>query len=142
MGLLHQSETIHPKVLDSLCIKTIYNFTYRLSGNTEIAELLTEEVLLLHPGKNKDDILLLKQAWSSFKKYYGCLEFKEEDPVQQSLLALVPELRCPLILRDILGYSYGQIAIIIDKPEPDVAYLISMGRRGIIKANKAPNITG
>lgn len=66
MGLLHQSETIHPNALDSLCIKTIYNFTYRLSGNTEIAELLTEEVLLLHPGKNKDDInartiLILKE---------------------------------------------------------------------------------
>lgn len=131
MGLLQPSETIHPKVLDSLCIRTIYNFTYRLSGNTKIAEVLTEEVLLMHPDKNKDDILLLKQAWSNFRKYYGDLEFEGEDPVQQSLLALAPELRCTLILRDMLGYSYGQIAIIIDKPDPEITRLISLGRRGI-----------
>jgi len=134
VGLLQRSETIHPKVLDSLCIRTIYNFTYRLSGNSKVAEVLTEKVFLMHPGNHKDDVFLLKQAWGDFLKYYGCFEFKGEDPIQQSLLALAPELRCTLILRDILGYSYGQIAAILDKSEWEVARLISMGRRGITKS--------
>ena len=142
MSLLQQSETIHPKVLDSLCIRTLYNFTYRLSGDTKIAEVLTEEVFLMHACQHKNDIFLLKQAWSNFRKYYGDIEFKGECHVQQSLLALVPELRCTLILRDILGYANGQIAAIIDKPEPEVVRLISLGRRGIAKTNKIPDITG
>ncbi|MCR4443503.1 MAG: hypothetical protein NUV48_15325 [Peptococcaceae bacterium] len=140
MGLLQHSETIHPKVLDSLCIRTIYNFTYRLSGNTKVAEVLTEKVLLMHPGNHKDDGFLLKQAWGDFLKYYGCLEFKGEDPIQQSLLALAPELRCTLILRDILGYSYGQITHIMDKSEPEVARLISEGRREMRKRITGLNI--
>ncbi len=142
MGLLQHGETIHPKVLNSLYIRTIYNFTYRLSGNTKVAEVLTQKVLLLHAGNHKDDIFLLKQAWGNFIKYYGSLEFEGQDPIQQSLLTISPETRCTLILRDILGYSYGQIAVIIDKSESEVTHFISMGRRRITKANKPPNFTG
>lgn len=133
MALLRHNENINPEVLDSLCLRTIYNFTYRLSGNTKVAEVLTEKVFLMYPGNHKDDVFLLKQAWGNFLQYPGCLEFKGEDPIQRSLLALAPELRCTLILRDILGYSYGQIAPIMDKPELEVACLISEGRREMKK---------
>jgi len=134
VGFLQHRETIHPKVLDSLSIRTIYNFTYRLSGSTKVAEILTEKVLLTKPGNHNNDLFLLKQAWGDFLKYYGFLELKEEDPTQQSLLALSPESRCTLILHDILGYSYGQIAHIMDKSKLEVARLISMGRRGILNS--------
>ncbi|ATW25383.1 sigma factor-like helix-turn-helix DNA-binding protein [Candidatus Formimonas warabiya] len=133
MGLLQHGETIHP-VLDSLCIRTIYNFSYRLSGDRKVAEGVTEEVLLMHLAHQEDDVFLLKHAWEDFLKYDGCLESTGEDRVQQALLALDPELRCAVILRDVLGCSYQEISLILDKSETEVAHLISKGRRGLGKS--------
>lgn len=141
MVFLQHSETIHPKVLHSLCISTIYNFTYRLSGNTNVAEVLTENVLLRQSGSHKDDVFLLKQAWQEFIKYYRGVDFKGEEPVQQALLALPPELRCSVILRSILGYSYREISIILDKPECEIGVLISEGIQKISRQINVPNIT-
>ena len=120
-------------------LRIIYNFTYRLSGNAGIAEALTEKALLMRPTNHNDDVLLLKQAWEDFFKYYGCLDFpdsKEEDPTQQALLSLSSEIRCAVILRDILGFSYGQIGTVLNESASKTAHLISLGRREITKKTR------
>lgn len=123
-------------------LRIIYNFTYRLSGNAGIAETLTEKVLLMRPANHNDDVLLLKQAWEDFLKYYGCLDFKGEDQTtQQVLLSLSSEIRCAVILRDILGFSYGQIGTVLNKSASKVAHLISLGRQEITRSGKKPKIT-
>jgi len=127
--------------VDFLYIRTIYNFTYRLSGNIKVAEVLTGNVFLTHPGNHKDDVFLLKRTWDEFIKYYECVEFKGEEPAQQALLDLPPEMRCAVILRDIMDYSYPQIAAVLDKSEPEIAKLISEGRRRMIRRTKYQNIT-
>lgn len=129
--------------MDFSYIRTIYNFTYRLSGNIKVAEALTEKVLLTHPDSHKEDVFLLKRTWEEFIKYYGYVEFKGEEPAQQALLALPPELRCTVVLRDILNYPYPQIADVLGRAEPEIARLISEGRRGMVKKiTKNQNITG
>ena len=122
-------------------LRIIYNFTYRLSGNAGIAEALTENVLLMHPANHNDDVLLLKQAWEDFIKYYGYLDFKGEDPTQQALLSLSSEIRCAVILRDILGFSYGQIGTVLNESASKAAHLISLGRQEITRSGKKPKIT-
>jgi DNA-directed RNA polymerase specialized sigma24 family protein len=83
----------------------------------------------------------LKLAWEIFPKYYGCIDLKGEDLFQQALLSLPPELRCAVILRDIMGCSYQQIAVILDKSEAETAKLISMGRGQFVKLYKKPYIS-
>lgn len=123
-------------------MRIVYNFTYRLSGNAGVAEALTEKVLLMHPANHNDDVLLLKQVWEDFIKYYGYLDFKGEDPTQQALLSLSSEIRCAVILRDILGFSYGQIGTVLNESDSEVAHYISTGRQEIAKLFNKPNITG
>lgn len=137
-----RKDTIHPKVLHSLCIRTIYNFTYRLSGNREIAEILTEKVLLGHPHDCNNDVALLQRAWMEFVKYNWCPDNRGEEPIQQALLCLAPEPRCAIILHDILGYSYKEIAVVLNTQESGVARYIFTGRQEITKLVKKPNITG
>ncbi|MDD3851671.1 MAG: sigma factor-like helix-turn-helix DNA-binding protein [Firmicutes bacterium] len=117
----------------SLHIKTVYNFSYRLSGNAEVAGVLTEKTFLNHRPK-QDKLHLLKLAWEIFSKCYGCIDSKGEDPLQQALLSLPPELRCAVILRDIMGCSYHQIAVILGKSDFETAGLISKARAGLAKS--------
>lgn len=124
-------ELIHPEVPDGINIKTLYNFAFRLSGNLKIAEILTEKALLGGLNDGTDDALLLKEAWESFRQYYGHVNFQSDDPTQQALLNLSPELRCALILRDVLGYPYGRIAKILNADKSEAADLIKLGRREI-----------
>lgn len=126
-----QNELTHPIVFDGIKIKTLYNFAFRLSGNLKIAEILTEKVLLGGFKDGNDDAELLKEAWEEFRQYYGHINFQSQDPIQQALLSLAPELRCVLILRDVLGYSYGKIADILNADESEAAYLIKLGRQEI-----------
>lgn len=137
-----QHSNMDPKSLHSLCFGIIYNFTYRLSGNTEVAKILTEKVVLIHLDnqENDNDIVLLKHAWNNFLKNYGCMGFKGEDQIQQALLSLSPEPRCAVILRDVLGYSYGQIAAVLNKSDSEIGSLISLGRQKITKYSKKTNI--
>jgi hypothetical protein len=137
-----RKNTIHPKVLHSLCIRTIYNFTYRLSGDIEVAEVLTEKVLLGHPDDCNNDVKLLKHAWMEFVRYNWCKDCKGEEPVQRALLSLGHEQRCAVILHDILDFSYREIAVVLNTHESRVAYFISSGRQEITKSVKKPNITG
>ncbi len=123
-------------------LETVYNFTYRLSGDRDVAEILTEKVFLTQPAnRRRDDIVLLKQAWEDFLRYYGRFDFDGENMVQQSLLRLSPEIRCAVILRDILGYSYSQIAFVLDESELTVGRLISLARRDIKKRGIKQNIS-
>lgn len=131
-----RKDKIYPKILHSHYIRTIYNFTYRLSGNREVAGLLTKKVFLGHPDDCNDDVKLLKHAWIEFAKYNWCLDCKEEEPVQQSLLSLATEPRCAVIIHDILGYSYKEIAIVLDTQDSGVARFISIGRHEITKLFK------
>jgi len=124
-------DTTSSHVLPALQVKVIYNFTYRLSGNTEVAAILTEKVFLRHASNHNDAIMLLKQAWEDFLEYYGCHNFTTDDPVHQALLSLPPEPRGAIILRDVLGYSYEQIAAILNKSGLELGRLIASGRRGI-----------
>lgn len=126
--------------LNSLSLRIIYNFTYRLSGNPEVAEKLTEKVLLMHPANN-NCILLLKHAWEEFFQHYRHSELKGAEPIHQAFLALPPEQRCAVILRDILGYSYGQIGTVLNKSDSEAGNLISIGRQKITKSGKIPNIS-
>jgi DNA-directed RNA polymerase specialized sigma24 family protein len=52
-----------------------------------------------------------------------------KDPAQQGLLDLDPPSRCALILRDILGCSYQQVAAVLDKPETAADGLIAEARK-------------
>lgn len=117
----------------------VYNFIFRLSGNTKIAEVLTQQVILTNHQKNRGlklDLSLLKQAWEGFRRYYGSLEFRGDDPVSQAILSLTPEKRCAVVLRDILGYSYGEIASVMDESAAQTARLISRGRRELAEARR------
>lgn len=114
-------------------ILLIYNFTYRLSGNRDVAGILTEKVLLTLPANQHNNMILLKQAWEDFLIYYGSFDFKGEDVLQQAILSLLPEPRCAIILRDIFGYSYRQIAVILNKSDAAVGSIISLARREIAK---------
>jgi DNA-directed RNA polymerase specialized sigma24 family protein len=153
-----------------LPVKLIYNFIYRMSGNEEVAGDLTEHVLLMGSGQDKYlndhhqgppqdfyyynketghsadhtlDLLLLKQSWQGLKKYNGSwYSFQEHDPVQKLLLSLSPEVRCAVILRDMMSYSYGQIAMVLNKPEREIGRLISLGRQEITASTKKFKMTG
>ena len=116
-------------------MKILYNFTYRLSGNSKVAEVLTEKALLI-PEDNYNCPLLVTRAWEYFCQYYSSLDLQGQEPVQNYLLNLVPEERCAIILRDIMGYSYEQIALVLDKSLPEVNSLISSGRKQICKLKK------
>lgn len=116
-------------------MKKIYNFTYRLSGNPKVAELLTEKILLI-PMDNQNHIFLMKQVWKDFYQYYGHIDFQGQEPIQNCLLTLVPEERCAVILRDIMDCSYEQIALILDKTIPEINGLITRGRQQICRLNK------
>lgn len=119
-----------------LYLNAVYNFTYRLSGNAGVAELLTTKVFSKLPGGCQDELGILKMAWESFLKYYGSVEFRGKDRVQQALLYLPPEQRCALVLRDIQGYNYSQIAIVLNKPDSEVRKLVAAGRREFVRENK------
>jgi hypothetical protein len=122
-----QTNKAKPEDLNSLHIKTIYNFSYRLSGNEDTAGALTEKVFQNHRSE-QDKLHLLKLAWETFLKHHGCIDLKGEDLFQQALISLPPDLRCAVILRDIMGCSYRQIAVILGKSEPETAVLISRAR--------------
>ena len=118
-------------------LKIIYNFTYRLSGNTRVAEVLTEKVLLMQSANHHNgDVVLLKQAWNEFLKYDGSIDCKGENATQQTLLSLPPEMRCAIILRDVLGYSYRQIAAVLNISDLEVGKFIARGRQEITRTGK------
>lgn len=123
-----------------MLVKKIYNFSYRLSGSEKIAGVLTEHIFSNSRSKHQDNLALYKKAWEEFSKYYGYVDLKGEDAVQRVLLLLVPDLRCVVILRDIMGCSYDMIAAILDKPVSEVAKLVSDGRSQFIKLYKNSNI--
>jgi len=152
-----------------LPVNIIYNFIYRMSGNEEVAGDLTKQVLLTGSDQDKYlndhyqnppqdfscnketglraddtlDLLLLKQSWQGLKKYNGSWHsFRERDPVQKLLLSLSPEVRCAVILRDMMSYSYEQIAIVLNKPEREIGRLISLGRQEITASTKKFKMTG
>jgi hypothetical protein len=134
-GFLMNS-TQQKECINEAHLKLIYSFTYRLSGKKKIAEKLTEKVFLTNLDLRKDELSLLKQAWQYFYKDYEPYEVNREDAIQQSLLAMAPAVRCVLILRDILGYSYAEIATIIEQRESEVAHFIHLGRHQISRGLK------
>jgi hypothetical protein len=139
MALLHTNRT-NTKVIDPSYIKPVYNFTYRMSGSKKVAELLTEKAFVTHPVDRRNEIFFIKKAWKDFLKYYGCIDFIAEGPIQEVLVSLPPETRCAVILRDIMGYPYEQIVEILDISHSDVAGLISTGRQHIARRYKNAKI--
>lgn len=119
--------------IDSVDLKILYNFTYRLSGNSEVAQSLTEQVLLLYVHKPMDKVTLLKCAWEKFLHINKEFLPSKHDLKQNILSFIAPELRCAVILRDIFGYSYEQIGTVLNKPKQEVASFVSLGRQGIRK---------
>lgn len=116
--------------IDLTDVKVLYNFTYRLSGNGEIAQVLTEEVLLLKERKYLDKVNLLKCAWEKYLELNKS-QHLPQDRLQNALAVLIPEARCAVVLRDVLGYSYEQIGIVLNKSKQEVAAYISVGRQNI-----------
>lgn len=129
-------DTRQPQALPALQVKLIYNFTYRLSGSREVAAILTEKMFLRQASNHNSAVMLLKQAWEDFLKHYSRHNFTTDNPLHQALLSLAPEPRGAVILRDILGYSYGQIATILNKSDLEVGKLIATGRQGVRQAWK------
>ncbi|HHT62667.1 MAG: sigma factor-like helix-turn-helix DNA-binding protein [Bacillota bacterium] len=123
---------------NQLPINLIYNFIYRLSGNFEAARNLTGQVFLTayESIDNCNEIILLKQAWRFFAESDGCLNYKGNDYIQESLLSLPSEVRCAVVLRDVLGYSYRQIGDVLNKSEREIGHLISAGRQEISNYTK------
>lgn len=128
-----QNNKTKPEDLYSLHIKTVYNFSYRLSGNEDTAGVLTEKVFLNHRSE-QDKLHLLKLTWQTFSKYCGCPDPKGNDPFQQALLTLPPDIRCAVILRDIMGCSYHQISVVLDKSDFETADLISKARAELARS--------
>ena len=121
------------KTLGSINLKTLYNFTYRLSGDMEIAKSLTEKALLSCLDEPSDEVALLKWAWEKFLLTGNKALYPKQDGKENILSSLAPELRCAVILRDIIGYSYEQIGKVINKSKQEVATVISLGRQEIRK---------
>lgn len=135
---LAQKGSTNSDVWYSQELKTVYNFTYRLSGNREIAEVLTRKVFL-ESDRRKHEAHLLMMAWREFLQYYSFLDLQGESDIQKTLLALAPAKRSAVILRDMLGYPLEQIAFILKKTETEAVRLIAQGRQEI--TSKRPEIT-
>lgn len=114
--------------LDPACLSKIYNFAYRLSGNEKIAKNLTEQALFHYRTEQNNQVILLRQVWQKFLNFDQDRKFDEINNVQQALLSLPLECRSAVILRDILAYSYRDIALVLEISEREVSQLISAGR--------------
>jgi len=118
--------------IDDERICFVYKFAYRLSGNRKVAENLTNiSITAYYDQARDDDLLLLKVIWQEFMKYYGFLEFREGTGLQKVLLDLPTELRCGVILRDILKYDYSQIAEVLSTTPQEAQKIVAQGRRRI-----------
>lgn len=62
----------------------------------------------------------------------------DERQLQDALLRLPPEFRAPLVLRDIEGYPYEDIAQILDLPVGTVRSRIHRARIGLRQAMANP----
>ena len=51
-------------------------------------------------------------------------------------MSLPSEVRCAVVLRDVLGYSYRQIGDVLNKSEREIGHLISAGRQEISNYTK------
>lgn len=115
-------------------LNIIYTFAFRLSGNEKVAEKLTTNVFLEHyTSGDKEILLLLKNLWQDFRESYGFLPLQGEKPAQKILLALPPELRSVVILKDIFGYRYEQIAAVLDIIPQEVSRMLTQGRQEMRK---------
>jgi hypothetical protein len=139
MALLHTNRT-NTDVIDPSYIKPVYNFSYRMSGSRKVAEVLTEKAFVTHHGERRNEIFFIKKAWKDFQRYYGCIDFVAEGPIQEVLVSMPPETRCAVILRDIMGYPYEQIVEILDISHSDAAELISTARQHIARRYKNAKI--
>jgi hypothetical protein len=122
---------VESKIPGSTDLKILYNFTYRLSGNIEVAKSLTEKAFLSCVNKSSDEVTLLKWAWEKFLLTSNKALYPKQDGEENILSLLEPELRCAVILRDIIGYSYEQIGKVLNKSKQEVAVVISLGRQEI-----------
>jgi len=122
--------------IDNEIISFAYKFAYRLCGNREAAEKLTELSTIAHYNQFQDDNLLLKTVWQEFIKYYSFLEFQEGTGVQKILLNLPAQLRCGVILKDIFKYDYSQIAHVLSITPQEVQKILAQGRRRVVASRK------
>ncbi|MCR6546427.1 sigma factor-like helix-turn-helix DNA-binding protein [Dehalobacterium formicoaceticum] len=143
MASLHQSREHINTYLDPVCLSKIYNFAYRLSGNEKTAEILTEQAYFHDRSAQNDQVILLQLVWQDWLNWQKNLnfdqvkevkevkkvkKFNEINDAQEALLCLPSEWRSAVILRDLLTYSYGEIAFVLHKSEKEVGHLISSGR--------------
>lgn len=61
-------------------------------------------------------------------------EVAVEKEVRKALFTLKPDLRIPIILRDLFHFTYDRIARILDVPQTTLSYRISLARKQVIDA--------
>ena len=108
---------------------------------------LTRNLLIDHSRKNKkdqaltplDDAAYKLEQTSGVEARADSLTARREasDLVQQGLQLLSPELREAVILRDIQGLDYREIAEVLDVPDGTVKSRISRGRRELAQRIRA-----
>lgn len=108
-------------------ITVTYKFCYCLCADNNIARKVTEKIFL--EKYNKDDLEKLKFTWQEFRDNYGYLQFSSQQKAQKALLNLPPDLRCGVVLRDVLGYDYSQIASVLSVSLKRAQQIVAQGRR-------------
>lgn len=112
--------------------KYLYNICFRLSGNHDKAGELIKTTFI-DGGYPKDLIALITALCTSFiswsrddtqtDKYLPGLSLH-----QQALLQLAPLERLVVVLRDLAGFNYDEIASVTGFVRSDVARLLASGR--------------
>jgi len=108
---------------------------------------LTRNLLIDHYRKNKKDQALTPLDDAAYKlEHTSGVEARADsltasreasDLVQMGLQLLSPELREAVILRDIQGLDYREVAEVLDVPDGTVKSRISRGRRELAQRIRA-----
>lgn len=146
------SNTSHEN--NDLCarINFIYNIGYRLTGSHRRATKLVEDALIKNPPGTDDRLGALKSLCAAFKSQYVpdslhyCLNTDDHIDTQRALLTLPPIKRLVLILRDVVGLGYPEIARVAALKEFEATNLLSSARRLLQKeitgiSKKNPEVT-
>jgi RNA polymerase sigma-70 factor (ECF subfamily) len=135
----------------------LYNTGFRLTGNhRKTAELVKGAVTKLNGCREFDSITALKGLCSTFIQ--NCSGNSSEnfpagensaiycnannaDKIQEALLHLPVMERLMVVLRDVLGLSYAEMAEMAGLEKPDVARLLSAGRWSLRRRLSPPEAT-
>lgn len=130
-------------------LNLLYHTGFRLTGNHDkTAELVTGTVAGINGRDKFDSITALRGLCSVFTRNYSgkssdtfCCNTGNTDSVQQALLYLPAMERLMVVLRDVVGLTYTEMAEAAGLGKPDVARLLAAGRWLLRRRLPAPGST-